>query len=257
LAIRQQAVGPRYRLGTQPSLGTLIRSGYDLIFAGIWWVTALPGLTLVGVLVAVNVLGDTLRDALESDRRDGQHDEDGLGRALGDEATARNTWLRHKLYQHDYIEANFLASDEDYLALRPLGLSHYLNADIHTGYYFLEDMGTWLAGSPRMTCFDGGIRNTWRLLREEQSPARGFSSHMPQIINKSVCNKIFDRFVDIRGPAYDEWSLYFNVASQLYPSHFTQQPYSTLGWPMRTGDWFPELTPLEPAFENHEGLRVL
>ena len=50
---------------TQPSLGTLIRSGYDLIFAGIWWVTVLPGLTLVSVLVAVNVLGDSLRDALD------------------------------------------------------------------------------------------------------------------------------------------------------------------------------------------------
>jgi len=50
---------------TEPSLGTLIRSGYDLIFAGIWWVTVVPGLTLVGVLVAVNVLGDALRDALD------------------------------------------------------------------------------------------------------------------------------------------------------------------------------------------------
>jgi len=50
---------------TQPSLGTLIRSGYDLIFAGVWWVTVLPGLTLVGILVAVNLLGDVLRDALD------------------------------------------------------------------------------------------------------------------------------------------------------------------------------------------------
>jgi peptide/nickel transport system permease protein len=50
---------------TQPSLGTLIRSGYDLIFAGTWWVTLLPGLTLVVVLVAVNILGDALRDALD------------------------------------------------------------------------------------------------------------------------------------------------------------------------------------------------
>jgi peptide/nickel transport system permease protein len=50
---------------TQPSLGTLIRSGYDLIFAGTWWVTLLPGLTLVVLLVAVNVLGDALRDALD------------------------------------------------------------------------------------------------------------------------------------------------------------------------------------------------
>jgi len=50
---------------TQPSLGTLIRSGYDLIFAGTWWVTLLPGLTLVVLLVAVNVLGDALRDTLD------------------------------------------------------------------------------------------------------------------------------------------------------------------------------------------------
>jgi peptide/nickel transport system permease protein len=50
---------------TQPSLGTLVRSGYDLIFAGTWWVTLLPGLTLVVLLVAVNVLGDALRDALD------------------------------------------------------------------------------------------------------------------------------------------------------------------------------------------------
>jgi len=50
---------------TKPSLGTLIRSGYDLMFAGAWWVTVLPGLVLVGLLVSVNVLGDALRDALD------------------------------------------------------------------------------------------------------------------------------------------------------------------------------------------------
>jgi peptide/nickel transport system permease protein len=50
---------------TQPSLGTLIRSGYDLLFAGVWWVTILPGLVLIVVLITVNVLGDALRDALD------------------------------------------------------------------------------------------------------------------------------------------------------------------------------------------------
>lgn len=50
---------------TKPSLGTLIRSGYDLIFAGAWWVTVLPGLVLVAVLISVNVLGDALRDGLD------------------------------------------------------------------------------------------------------------------------------------------------------------------------------------------------
>lgn len=50
---------------TQPSLGTLIRSGYDLIFAGTWWVTVLPGLTLIAVLISINVVGDALRDWLD------------------------------------------------------------------------------------------------------------------------------------------------------------------------------------------------
>jgi peptide/nickel transport system permease protein len=50
---------------TKPSLGTLIRSGYDLIFAGAWWVTVLPGLVLIAVLISINVLGDALRDALD------------------------------------------------------------------------------------------------------------------------------------------------------------------------------------------------
>lgn len=49
---------------TKPSLGTLIRSGFDLLFAGAWWVTILPGFVLIGLLISVNVLGDALRDAL-------------------------------------------------------------------------------------------------------------------------------------------------------------------------------------------------
>jgi peptide/nickel transport system permease protein len=53
---------------TKPSLGTLIRSGYDLMFAGAWWVTVIPGLVLIGLLISVNVLGDALRDALNPRR---------------------------------------------------------------------------------------------------------------------------------------------------------------------------------------------
>ncbi len=56
---------------TKPSLGTLIRSGYDLMFAGAWWVTVLPGLVLVILLISVNVFGDALRDRLDP-RRSGR-----------------------------------------------------------------------------------------------------------------------------------------------------------------------------------------
>ena len=49
---------------TQPSLGTLIRFGNDFLFSGQWWVTIFPGLTLVLMVLAINLLGDWLRDAL-------------------------------------------------------------------------------------------------------------------------------------------------------------------------------------------------
>jgi peptide/nickel transport system permease protein len=49
---------------TQPSLGTLIRVGNDFLFSGEWWITVFPGAALVILVLAINVLGDWLRDAL-------------------------------------------------------------------------------------------------------------------------------------------------------------------------------------------------
>ena len=49
---------------TSPSLGTLIRIGNDYLFSGEWWITVFPGLALIVLVLAVNLLGDWLRDAL-------------------------------------------------------------------------------------------------------------------------------------------------------------------------------------------------
>ncbi|MCW8208327.1 ABC transporter permease [Verminephrobacter aporrectodeae subsp. tuberculatae] len=49
---------------TSPSLGTLMRSGNEVLFAGEWWVTVLPGLCLMLLVLAINLLGDWLRDVL-------------------------------------------------------------------------------------------------------------------------------------------------------------------------------------------------
>ncbi len=49
---------------TMPSLGTLIRIGNDFLFSGEWWMTIFPGIALVVLVLAVNLLGDWLRDAL-------------------------------------------------------------------------------------------------------------------------------------------------------------------------------------------------
>ena len=48
---------------TQPSLGTLIRFGNNFLFSGEWWMTIFPGIALVMLALAVNLLGDWMRDA--------------------------------------------------------------------------------------------------------------------------------------------------------------------------------------------------
>ncbi len=48
----------------QPSLGTLISIGNKYLFSGDWWIVAFPGATLAAIVLAVNLLGDWLRDAL-------------------------------------------------------------------------------------------------------------------------------------------------------------------------------------------------
>ncbi|MCY4452443.1 MAG: ABC transporter permease [Immundisolibacterales bacterium] len=50
---------------TEPSLGMLIRFGYDYLFSGEWWTVVFPSGALVVLALAVNLLGDWLRDMLD------------------------------------------------------------------------------------------------------------------------------------------------------------------------------------------------
>jgi len=49
---------------TKPSLGSLIRAGFEYIFSGSWWITFFPGVLLVIVILVILLLGDWLRDVL-------------------------------------------------------------------------------------------------------------------------------------------------------------------------------------------------
>jgi len=49
---------------TKPSLGSLIRSGFEYIFSGSWWITFFPGILLIIFILVVLLLGDWLRDVL-------------------------------------------------------------------------------------------------------------------------------------------------------------------------------------------------
>ncbi|MHA3916029.1 ABC transporter permease [Halovulum sp. GXIMD14793] len=56
---------------SKPSLGSLIRSGYELIFSGSWWITLYPALVLIALVLSLNLLGDWLRDVLNPKLRRG------------------------------------------------------------------------------------------------------------------------------------------------------------------------------------------
>jgi peptide/nickel transport system permease protein len=49
---------------TKPSLGSLIRAGFEYIFSGSWWITFFPGVLLVIFILVILLLGDWLRDVL-------------------------------------------------------------------------------------------------------------------------------------------------------------------------------------------------
>ncbi|CAH0439488.1 ABC transporter permease [Ralstonia pseudosolanacearum] len=49
---------------TEPSLGLLIANGYQYMLSGQYWISVYPGLALLLALVAINLVGDRLREVL-------------------------------------------------------------------------------------------------------------------------------------------------------------------------------------------------
>ncbi|RUT28280.1 ABC transporter permease [Arsenicitalea aurantiaca] len=49
---------------TQPSLGLLISNGFQFILSGQYWISVYPGIALLVLIVAINLVGDQLRDIL-------------------------------------------------------------------------------------------------------------------------------------------------------------------------------------------------
>ena len=55
---------------TEPSLGLLIANGFEYLLSGDYWISLFPGLALLLLIVAINLIGDALRDILNP-RREG------------------------------------------------------------------------------------------------------------------------------------------------------------------------------------------
>ncbi|MGK6317227.1 ABC transporter permease [Neorhizobium sp. DT-125] len=55
---------------TEPSLGLLISNGFEYLLSGDYWISFFPGFVLLLLIVAINLIGDSLRDILNP-RREG------------------------------------------------------------------------------------------------------------------------------------------------------------------------------------------
>ncbi|HUG79384.1 MAG TPA: ABC transporter permease [Burkholderiales bacterium] len=49
---------------TEPSLGLLIANGYEYLMSGKYWISFYPGVALLVTILAINLVGDQLRDVL-------------------------------------------------------------------------------------------------------------------------------------------------------------------------------------------------
>lgn len=49
---------------TEPSLGLLIANGYQVLLAGLYWMSVFPGLLLLALVFSINIVGDRLRAVL-------------------------------------------------------------------------------------------------------------------------------------------------------------------------------------------------
>ena len=49
---------------TQPSLGMLIANGFQYLLSGRYWISIYPGVALIVLIVAINLVGDRIRDQL-------------------------------------------------------------------------------------------------------------------------------------------------------------------------------------------------
>ncbi|WP_028353886.1 ABC transporter permease [Bordetella petrii] len=49
---------------TEPSLGMLISNGFEYLLSGLYWISFFPGIALAMAIVAINLVGDHLRDVL-------------------------------------------------------------------------------------------------------------------------------------------------------------------------------------------------
>lgn len=170
---------------------------------------------------------------------------------LSTDHVSRNFMLRCLAMKHEgVIDNEFIMADDDNRPLRVIDESVFINNDTYVAYYFYS-LEKWRGAASNITSYDRGMFITRDFLNAKKLPTLQYSSHMPQIINKSIFCQMLAEYPEIVGKAYDEWSLYFNYATYMYPTQFSIEKYKTLCWPSSPLNWNQLVEQDDYYFENY------
>ncbi|MDR2659429.1 MAG: glycosyltransferase family 4 protein [Spirochaetaceae bacterium] len=171
------------------------------------------------------------------------------GRQLPKDHQTRNFYLRALAVEHLEIQEYFIMYDDDYRPLIPVREAFFITENrINAHYYY--DLELWKGDPYQKTSFDKGAKKTFSLLNSLSYPTLSYASHMPQLICKSIWQKMIEAIPDITDCGCDEWSMFFNYGIKNYPHMFNRVKYKTLSWPGKPSDWENYVEPDEYVFEN-------
>lgn len=172
------------------------------------------------------------------------------GAKLPEDHGTRNFFLRCLAMQSDKVDDVFIMSDDDYRPLEDIDLDVFVKDGAYRAYY-CNELNEWHGVIGGITSYDRYIHRTRDFCNEHRYPAYQYSSHMPQIIDKSLYQEMISNHPGIEMMGLDEWSSYFNYVQNKYPNLVKSEPYVVLGWPGRITDWNMYVKPEKYLFENY------
>lgn len=172
------------------------------------------------------------------------------GQPLPKDHQTRNFFLRSLMMRQSCIDDVFIMSDDDYRPLCAIEQDTFIQNEKYIGYYcyYLDE---WQGNLQAPTSYDLGIKKTLEFVRKNGYPERQYSSHMPQVIDKTLYLEFLDEhsMKDLNG--IDEWSSYFNWLQYKYPDLILSAPYVSMCWPGSPTDWELTVIPNSFKFENY------
>lgn len=160
----------------------------------------------------------------------------------------KNWILRASLLKIDGLHDQFIMLDDDNRPLKNIGIDHFIENGKYNAYYYY-DLLEW---HHYTSDYDFGQHNTRKLLKNDGLGLLSYSSHKPQIINKSIFQEVVDKYytIGLKEPI-DEWSIYFNYALTKYPYLFAKKKFDVLNWPDHPSSWEWAYIPDRYNFENY------